>query len=142
MKSSKKLSCGEYYYTMYEMPFEIVDKEKILSPDCITDYTDINRNRYNTYFAKINGRDENKNEIRTYYKVTDKHLFINDWKTGDIIKFNKWDTRKKRNECEYFLIVKINKKHLLAVFQSTYLKCCKLKQQIKEGIYKIEDDEK
>lgn len=114
---------AEEYY-VYECEIEDLLGDQYI--DLSNYWGSLNYKRYSTYMARILGRDENRNEEREYIKKTSDGIYVNDWKVGDIIKFNKWDHRRYNHETRYHLIVEKTNDVIRTVFESTYLKAKKL----------------
>lgn len=128
MKKNYKLAYTsadtEESYYVYETPITkyFEDEYVFVSPF----WGSYNRNRYSTYIAKITGRDEKRNEIREYLKETKDGVYVNDWKVGDIIKLNMWDTRRYNHSTDYFLIIEKTDDVIRYARETTYLKAKKL----------------
>lgn len=103
--------------------------------------TNCNRNRYKFYLAEVNGRDEKKNEVRTYLKMYGSEYEAADFKVGKIYHACEWDSYKKRRADSYYVVLSNDlEASIEAIKCSTYLKALNTTRLIEKEMAMRESD--
>lgn len=133
----------KYFHDLevFDIPISGVCVKADEFPPIVTEW---NRNRYRFYLAEINGRDENKNEIRTYLKMYGKEYEAADFKIGKIYHASRWDAYKGRRCDNYYIVLSNDQESNMEVIQcSTYLKALNEIHALEKGetIVEVDDDD-